>query len=704
MEAELLSGPAGADAVESRYQSLLKVTDLVALHPCVDRFLPALASCLSEVAVFDAIILVLAWDGIDSALFYHVTVCPSDGQPLGFRLEKEPLPLVLRAPVEALWASQPPRTLHSLVDGGEHPALIEEMQRRGATSGCLLPLVTSVRRVGLMGFVSSRPCAYDESDLVFLERVASQSATAIDNVRHHEEAINHQRQAEAERDRWRALLEINNALVTNLDLASLLATITPSLREIVPHDSTSIALLHSEGERVGSLALDPDLPACVEEFLSSVETKDTPVALALALRKPLDLSSADVGVIPESWKKRLGSFFLQRMCFVPLFTARRDLGGLLLGRRRPDPFSEDQQIRVFQAAGQIAIALENALAFGEIAQLKDRLVEENLYLESEIRGAHDFEEIIGESAALQHVLAQARSVAATDSAVLLLGETGTGKELVARAIHAMSERRSSSLVAVNCTTSPAGLIESEWFGYERGAFTGALTRKLGRFELAHHGTLFLDEIGDIPLDLQGKLLRVLQEHQIERLGGTRTIPVDFRLVAATNRDLEAMVARREYRSDLYYRLNVFPIRIPPLCERREDIPPLVRYFVQRYATRLRRNIDSIPRQTMDALTNWKWPGNVRELQNVIERAVILSDGRTLQVPRSEFQQTVITGSQTARTLEEVDREHILRTLDETGWVIGGPRGAARRLALNRTTLMSTMRRLGITRPKLTNTR
>ena len=282
--------------------------------------------------------------------------------------------------------------------------------------------------------------------------------------------------------------------------------------------------------------------------------------------------------------------------------------------------------------------------------------------------------------------------------MLLLGETGTGKELIARAIHGASNRHSRSLVTVNCATSPAGLLESEWFGHERGAFTGALALKIGRFELAQQGTLFLDEIGDVPIELQAKLLRALQEGDIERLGSTRTIRVDFRLIAATNRDLDDMIARREFRSDLYYRLNVFPIRIPPLRERREDIPLLVRYFAQRFAKRLRRPIESVSRESMEMLCRWSWPGNIRELQNVIERAVILSQGSVLTVPRSEFEAATPPSSSPV-TLEEAERDHIVRALDQTDWVIGGTHGAAARLGLKRTSLVSTMRRLGIVRPK-----
>ena len=404
--------------------------------------------------------------------------------------------------------------------------------------------------------------------------------------------------------------------------------------------------------------------------------------------------------IPTGWEAlhaHVRASGVKRICNAPLSAPHRVVGVLSLGRLTPVPFTPDELERVTQVAAQIAIALENAMAFEEIAALKEQLARENVYLKEEIRGSHQFEEIVGESKALQHVLNQVRTVAATDTTVLLLGETGTGKELLARALHAASDRRSRALVTVNCTTSPAGLLESEWFGHERGAFTGALSQKIGRFELAHQGTLFLDEIGDVPLELQSKLLRVLQEHEIERLGSTRTIRVDFRLIAATNRNLEEMVGKREFRSDLYYRLNVFPIRIPPLRERPEDIPPLVFYFAQRFAKRLRRSIESVSRESLDLLCRWPWPGNIRELQNVIERAVILSKGPVLTVSRAEFETTSPAMSAPV-TLEDAEREHILRALADTNWVIGGPRGAAARLGVKRTSLVSTMRRLHIVRP------
>ncbi|TMB17584.1 MAG: AAA family ATPase [Deltaproteobacteria bacterium] len=346
------------------------------------------------------------------------------------------------------------------------------------------------------------------------------------------------------------------------------------------------------------------------------------------------------------------------------------------------------------------MAVANALAFREIAQLKDKLAEERLYLVSEIRAEHPFEEIVGESRPLHDALQQVEIVAPTDSTVLVLGETGTGKELIARAIHNRSGRRERTFVKINCAAIPSGLLESELFGHERGAFTGAIAQKIGRFEVANGGTLFLDEVGEIPLELQPKLLRVLQEQEFERIGGTRTIKVDVRLVAATNRDLVQMVEEHRFRDDLYYRLNVFPIYAPPLRERPEDIEPLVRYFVQRFAARMQRRIEVIPTETLDAMRRYPWPGNVRELENLIERAVILSSGPHLTVPLAHLarRSTPAAQDESASTLEGVERAHITRVLEETNWMLGGPRGAAARLGMKRTTLQSLMKRLAIGRP------
>jgi len=510
------------------------------------------------------------------------------------------------------------------------------------------------------------------------------------------QAVPRDPRVESERDDWQTLIDVTNAVVTKRDLAGLRAAIAPNVRRVVTHDHTNLYLVDEQGH-LQSFVLDPTALAWPDRLSESIRLDAEPYKSWLSRVVDVDVDNAD----PTGWEAlhaHVRASGVKRFCSAPLSAPHRVLGLLSLGRLTADPFTPDELELVTRVAAQIAIALENAMAFDEIAALKERLARENVYLKEEIHGSHQFEEIVGESKALKNVLNQVRTVAAMDTTVLLLGETGTGKELLARALHAASDRHSRALVTVNCTTSPAGLLESEWFGHERGAFTGALSQKLGRFELAHQGTLFLDEIGDVPLELQSKLLRVLQEHEIERLGTTRTIRVDFRLIAATNRDLEEMVGKREFRSDLYYRLNVFPIRIPPLRERPEDIQPLVFYFVQRFAKRLRRPIESVSRDSLDLLCRWHWPGNIRELQNVIERAVILSTGPVLTVSRAEFETGPAPVSSVV-TLEDAEREHILRALADTNWVIGGPRGAATRLGVKRTSLVSTMRRLHIQRPE-----
>jgi formate hydrogenlyase transcriptional activator len=404
----------------------------------------------------------------------------------------------------------------------------------------------------------------------------------------------------------------------------------------------------------------------------------------------------DPAEIPAEMYRKAAGEGLNSFCDVPLISRNRRLGVLAVARREENAFNEDEVAFLTQVANQVAIGVENALAFSEIAELKDRLAQEKLYLEDEIRGEMDFEGIVGQSAALRHVLSLVETVAPSDSTVLLLGETGTGKELIARAIHDRSRRKDRTFVKLNCAAIPTGLLESELFGHERGAFTGAISQKVGRLELADQGSLFLDEVGDIPIEIQPKLLRALQEREFERLGSTRTKKVDVRLVAATNRDLEKMIERGEFRSDfdLYYRLNVFPIRIPPLRERPEDIPLLVRYFTQKYARRMEKQIDSIPAAAMKKLASWHWAGNIRELENFIERSVILTHGPALQVPVGELAHNG-KGAPLAGTREATERDEIVRILQATKGRVAGPHGAAARMGIKRTTLISRMKKLGI---------
>jgi len=683
---------------EGRLASLFGVIDLIGRDTRLDEFLPHLAGELRAGLEFDLFGVVLPDRGAQTVQLHAVGPVVPEGAPSTLAVRALPVAPLDRQTLDDVVRRQASVLLDRLEPGGQVSGVTTALRELGQRSACLVPLATALGPVGLMVLASTREGAYRGSNLDFLRRVAGQVAVGIDNVRHRQQAVERERQLEGERQHLRTLFDLTNAVVPTRDVGSVLGALAPHLQRVVEHDATSLFLLQPQ-DPAGVHVIKPALPGWTDELTAQLHPDREPISGWLAGRRPVDLE-----LERADWTGRegirdvlLGSG-LRRGCFVPLATPHGTLGFLVLNRRSSAPFSPAELDRSGQAGAQIAMALENALAFAEIATLKDRLARENVYLEEEIRDVQHFGEIVGESKALKEILRKVATVAETDTTVLLLGETGTGKELIARAIHASSERRERPLVTVNCATSPAGLLESEWFGHEKGAFTGALTQKVGRFELANHGTLFLDEIGELPLELQSKLLRVLQEHEIERLGSTRTLHVDFRLIAATNRDLEAMVQKRELRSDLYYRLNVFPVRIPPLRERVEDIPPLVRYFVQRFAKRLRRPIESVSRESMELLCRWPWPGNVRELQNVIERAVILSQGSVLTVSRSEFE-TRPEAPGIPVTLEEAERAHILRALEQSNWVVGGEHGAAARLGLKRTSLVSTMRRLGIERPR-----
>jgi formate hydrogenlyase transcriptional activator len=501
------------------------------------------------------------------------------------------------------------------------------------------------------------------------------------------------------------LLEISTVLLSNLDIRSLFTAISGTLHRIMPHEYASLALYGPESKDLRLLSLEhPESDASLgKEMLSPAQ--EALAGRVMNSRQPLILNDLENGPAESAAADRLKTEGMKSACFLPLITQDRVLGTLNLVSRQKGAFDQQHVDLLQQVANHVSIALDNALTYRKAAELKERLAEEKLYLEEEIRTEYHFEEIIGESPALKRILRQVESVGPTNATVLILGETGTGKELIARAIHDLSPRRNRTFVKLNCAAIPTGLLESELFGHEKGAFTGAIMQKIGRLELAHEGTLFLDEVGDIPLELQPKLLRALQEKEFERLGSTRTIPVDVRLLAATNRDLTRMVADREFRSDLYYRLRVFPITVPPLRERAEDIPILVHYFAQKHAERMHRRIEIIPPEAMEALIRWRWPGNVRELENIIERAVILSPGPVLRIPLAEL--APVEGDEdssgdrnSSGTLENTEREHILRILRETRGIIGGPKGAAARLGLKRTTLNSKMRKLGITREEI----
>jgi formate hydrogenlyase transcriptional activator len=672
-----------ATPVHARYEALFLISRTIGAHRDPAELFQSLVRELRGVVEFDVL--------------YCTQYNPAEERPAFCVLETPArrIPPPEFEPEETLTAwvyeHQKPLIIPFLERETRFPRVTALLESEGIRSLCALPLRTAHRSLGCFSIGSQQPNAYSQEEIEFLSLVADEVALAIDDA-YHLEAL------QQERDRLRMLLDVSNAVTSNLELPDLLRAISASLRSIMQSEGAGVALMDQPGmDQLGN-----QLRLCVIDFPENdgriaegeILPEDSPSVQAARLREP---------VVQEQDKNGIR----HSTCSIPLISRDRVLG--TLGVKRNDPFSAQDISFLKQVAGPVAIAVENAMAYGQIAALTDKLAREKVYLEDEIRSELNFEEIIGKSEALRTVLQQVETVAPTDSTVLICGETGTGKELIARAIHDLSSRVKNAFVKLNCAAIPTGLLESEMFGHERGAFTGAIAQRIGRFELASRGTVFLDEIGEIPLELQPKLLRVLQEREFERLGSSRTLKSDARLIAATNRDLAEMVADHEFRADLFYRLNVFPILLPPLRDRREDIPLLVRHFARQFARRMNRAIDTIPSETMDVLVAYHWPGNIRELQNLVERAVILSTGAVLNVPLRDLQSQPQTAVPTnapnngkprkIETLEDVERRHILGTLDATDWVVGGPKGAAVLLGLKRSTLQVRMEKLGIRRAR-----
>jgi formate hydrogenlyase transcriptional activator len=553
----------------------------------------------------------------------------------------------------------------------------------GIQSLCAVPL-TYDGCLGCFVIGSKQPAAYSQEDLRFLSLVTNMIATALDNATNFDSLRRTQNDLKTEKGRLQLLLDLTGQIVSNPEIRQLLRTTSAMVRRMIQCDAVAIHLPDKESGSLRLFAMNSHEHASGgEENNGRVEGSNSgeEVCEVFRSRKPI-LRRDNAGYV------------------LPLISRNRVLGVMELSHQKEQVLLHRDAEFARQIANQVALAIETAQAYAEITELKEELSREKLYLEDEIRSERGFEEIIGRSSAIRGVLRNIETVAPTDSTVLIYGETGTGKELVARAIHERSSRNSKAFVKLNCAAIPTGLLESELFGHERGAFTGAIMQRVGRFELANHGTAFLDEIGEIALELQPKLLRVLQEREFERLGSARTIKTDARLIAATNRDLAACVEEGRFRADLFYRLNIFPILVPPLRERPEDIPLLVRHFAQHFARRMNRVIDTIPSETMETLVHHSWPGNIRELQNLIEHSVIVSPGPVLRAPLAGLQPHNVPNQEGTRhrTLEEAERGHILSTLKETKWVISGPRGAAARLGMNRSTLQFRMRKLGIVRP------
>jgi formate hydrogenlyase transcriptional activator len=589
---------------------------------------------------------------------------------------------------------------------GRLQALLKRLHIR---SICALPLTTAHRKLGAITFGSKQVDTYSPSEVRFVSQVAGYVALAFDDALNFAALRRASEELRSKNDQLQLLLDVTNQVVSNLELRDLLRAISQDVRRVMQCDYASLSLPDAENKQLRLYAVDfPEGKGFLQEDLVySIE--GSPSGTAFRTMKPLTLESPFTGwldypIVQIAVREGLKSF-----CFLPLINRNRAIGVLVLGRLRDDAFSQADISFLTQTANQIALAVENALDYREILELKEQLSKEKLYLEDEIRTEMNFAQVIGSSASLRKVLKRVETVAPTDSTVLIYGETGTGKELIARAIHDLSPRQSKPFVKLNCAAIPTGLLESELFGHEKGAFTGAIAQRIGRFEVADGGTIFLDEIGEIPLELQTKLLRVLQEREFERLGSSRTLRTDARLIAATNRDLEAMVAEQKFRSDLFFRLNVFPVHVPPLRERQGDIPLLVRHFAQQFSRRMNKEIETIPSAAMDALSRYHWPGNVRELQNVIERAVIISTGPALSVdvadlkfpktgPPGEKPMSPKPGNGALQSvLEETERQQILKALKESDWVVAGPQGAAALLGMNRSTLQVRMRKLGISR-------
>jgi len=694
-----------------RYQAVLRISEALFACQTCEELARILADQLGKVLSFDDLEVIVFKEN-SKEIEWQVCAKGRLGAP--------------EAPVEELPAwhvydSQDTLLINDWKADERFPRLKELVAKTDIDIGSVVrvPLMTPHQRLGTLGIASRPGTTYSADDIGFLRLIARVVALAIEdrlNLTKEQEA---RAELQRQNDRLQLLLNVTNRITSNLGLRELLRAVSANIREVMHGDVVAISLPDAAPGQFRVFAMDfPHGKGFArEELLVMQPAKDL-----LDSMKPVVVDWRESEGFPSEAYAIAAAEGVKLSCIIPLVNHGRVLGRLSISRRTETSFMPDEVEFLSQISGQIAIAVENALAYREISELKDKLAQEKLYLEEEIRSEMNFEQIIGNSSALKHVLQLVETVAPSDSTVLLLGETGTGKELIARAIHDRSQRKDRTLVKLNCAAIPTGLLESELFGHEKGAFTGAISQKIGRLELANQGTLFLDEVGDIPAEIQPKLLRALQEREFERLGSTHTRKVNVRLVAATNRDLEKMIAAREFRQDLFYRLNVFPIRIPPLRERREDIPLLVSYFVQRLAKQMQKKIEAIPTAVMKGLTAWEWPGNIRELENFIERAVILTRGKSLEAPLAELRKlnrdepTHPAAQQThediARIVKETinalsnkksvpdehvkqQRDEIVRALTESKGRVGGADGAAARMGMNRTTLLSRMKKLGI---------
>ncbi|MGD0507646.1 MAG: sigma 54-interacting transcriptional regulator [Terriglobales bacterium] len=672
-----------ASPERSRYRLLLEITDRVAGAQSLPEALKELAPPVLDLTGGELLNLSLHDERRDCMRTQYWKKNQESGE-----LDAVP---VDEAASGWAWKHQEPIAIPDIEREPRFPDIVPALLNHGVRSYTVLPVSTPTRRFGALGVGKSVPEVLNHEDVEFLSRVALMGALALERDRAHR-AFEEQQ----------SLVAISRELSSRLELEKLLPAILSSLRSIARYDRAVLSLLDDDGKNLHmygeALEWEPFVnhgrADALEQSLS---------ARAIETREVAFFGADDLRAMNGPLAKSMYAGGVRSVCSVPLIAGDKIWGALNPSSMMENAFGASEVEYLQQVANQIAAALQNAHAYREIAQLKDRLAQEKHYLEYEIRSANRSDDIVGNSPVLKRVKDRAAIVADTDSTVLITGETGTGKERIARLIHNLSRRKERNFIKLNCAAIPTGLLESELFGHEKGAFTGAVSQKLGRLELADQGTLLLDEVGEIPLELQPKLLRVLQDQEFERLGGTKTIRVEVRLIAATNRDLVRAVEEKEFRSDLFYRLHVFPLHLPALRERREDIPMLVRHFVEKCGARLHKRIEVIPEDAIEAMMRWRWPGNIRELENFVERSVILSEGNRLSPPLGELQEDVSRQpSDPDGTLRDREREHIIEILRQTHGALSGPTGAAARLGLKRTTLQYKMQRLGISRTDYLN--
>jgi formate hydrogenlyase transcriptional activator len=695
-------------AIAERYRTLLEINNAIITNLTQQTLLHAISEALHRVISFDRCAITLYQPTNDTFRFLAVEGDrPSDYFATGLEVQRS------ETCISWVFDHQQPLLRRNLEEEREY-ANEHRLAAEGMRSLCVLPLVFQGKCIGTLSFVSQEKDRYSNEAAAFLQEAANQVALAVTNMISYEEIAALSARVEHTAEHYRKVLEVNNAIVTHLNRGDLMHSIAEILHRFLPFDGAVITFYVPESDVFRSFALETMISTDYLRAGMEIPRKESMVTEVFEnqrgrIRRDLEKEQRFAN------DHRLLEIGIVSDCIVPLIVGGKSIGTIGIGSRQKSQYSEADMELLQEVANQVALAVANMVTYEEIERLKARLEKENVYLQEEIRTDHNFEEITGNSAALLAVLHKVEQVAPTDSTVLIQGETGTGKELIARAIHDRSDRKSRALVKVNCSAISAGLVESELFGHVKGAFTGALERHVGRFELADGGTIFLDEIGELPLATQVKLLRVLQEREFEPVGSNKPVRVDVRVIAATNRNLQGSIQAGTFRSDLFYRLNVFPIEVPPLRERRSDIPQLAMFFLARFAKKFGKNIRSIPRATLDRLTNYSWPGNVRELQNVIERAAILSHSSVLELEPDLIPELLPADSSSIRdtptetveppstvapaptTLEDMERAHIIAVLNQTSGVVEGPRGAAKILGLHPNTLRHRIRKLGLKR-------